>query len=195
MADETKDELRALIRRRIAGIGPDLADLKSRQATESLVSCEEFVRANTVFVFLSMTSEPSTDALIAIAVTQGKRVAVPKTIWNSGEMLVVAFGGDEEELSVGEKGIREPRGSETVPIGDIELAIVPGVAFDDLGNRLGRGGGFYDRFLSSEEFVGVSCGLAYEEQVVDRVPTTDHDQPIDMLITDSRIRRFGARSR
>jgi 5-formyltetrahydrofolate cyclo-ligase len=82
------------------------------------------------------------------------------------------------------------RGSQ-LPVADIDLVIVPGLAFDASGNRLGRGRGFYDRFLSHREFHGVICALALEEQFMDEVPAEELDVKMHMLVTDARVRRFG----
>jgi 5-formyltetrahydrofolate cyclo-ligase len=77
------------------------------------------------------------------------------------------------------------------PVADIDLVVLPGLGFDPFGNRLGRGRGFYDRFLAHRDYRAVSCGLALEEQFVESVPVGPHDMPIDMLVTDKNVRRFG----
>jgi len=87
-------------------------------------------------------------------------------------------------------GLREPVEGMPVPVSDIDLVIVPGLGFDEQGNRLGRGRGFYDRFLSHRDFRGTACALAFEEQVVPAVPTGEGDMGVDMLVTDVRVRRF-----
>ena len=70
------------------------------------------------------------------------------------------------------------------------MVIVPGLGFDKDGNRLGRGRGFYDRFLAHPEFKGVACGLAFEEQFVSEIPVGPLDRHVDMLVTDKKVRRF-----
>lgn len=87
-------------------------------------------------------------------------------------------------------GIREPVEGMPVPVSDIDLVVVPGLAFDEQGNRLGRGRGFYDRFLSHPDFHGTSCALALEDQVVPNIPIGPSDVCVDMLVTDVRVRRF-----
>ena len=73
----------------------------------------------------------------------------------------------------------------------IDLVIVPGLGFDEHGNRLGRGRGFYDRFLAHPEFRGVSCALAFELQMTESVPSDALDIRVNMLVTDAKVRRFG----
>jgi 5-formyltetrahydrofolate cyclo-ligase len=70
--------------------------------------------------------------------------------------------------------------------------VVPGLGFTPDGHRIGRGMGFYDRFLAQPEFLGLSCGLAFEEQMVPSVPILDHDMPLSMLVTDRGILRFAS---
>jgi len=91
------------------------------------------------------------------------------------------------------KGLsREPIAGKPIPTNLIDMVIVPGVGFSKNGYRIGRGMGFYDRFLAQPEFDGVSCGLAFAEQVIDDVPVLDHDMPLSMLTTDRGVARFAA---
>jgi 5-formyltetrahydrofolate cyclo-ligase len=79
-----------------------------------------------------------------------------------------------------------------MPVSFIDLVIVPGLGFTQSGYRIGRGMGFYDRFLSQPDFLGLSCGLAFDEQVLDTLPILDHDMPLSMLATDRGLRRFAS---
>ena len=92
-------------------------------------------------------------------------------------------------------GIREPIEGPPLPLSEIDLVIVPGLGFDEEGNRLGRGRGFYDRFLSHPNFHGVSCAVAFEEQVFESIPVDPADVRMDMLVTDVKVRRFARRGR
>ena len=86
--------------------------------------------------------------------------------------------------------MREPAFSAPIPPSLIDLVVVPGLGFDAFGNRLGRGRGFYDRFLATPEFKGIACALAFDEQFVDELPTGPLDCPVNMLVTSSQVRRF-----
>ena len=79
-----------------------------------------------------------------------------------------------------------------MPLSFIDLAMVPGLGFTENGHRIGRGMGFYDRFLAQPDFIGRSCGLAFEEQVLESLPVLDHDVPLSMLATDRGLRRFAS---
>lgn len=107
-------------------------------------------------------------------------------------MLPVEIQSLSDDLVAGEFGLREPISGAPFPLSMIDLVIVPGLGFDEYGNRLGRGRGFYDRFLANPEFAGVACGLAYEVQVVPNLPVGPTDRPVNLLVTDARIRRFDA---
>ena len=88
--------------------------------------------------------------------------------------------------------VREPIAGTPMPVDLIDMVIVPGVGFTPAGQRIGRGMGFYDRFLAQPEFIGVSCGLAFEEQIVAALPTLDHDMSLSMLASDRGVRRFAS---
>jgi len=107
-------------------------------------------------------------------------------------MLPVEISSLQTGLTTTGHGIREPETGKPVPISEIDLVLVPGLGFTANGFRIGRGMGFYDRFLAQPEFVGVSCGLAFEEQIVPALPVLDHDVPLSMLVTDRSVRRFAA---
>ena len=105
-------------------------------------------------------------------------------------MMPVEIRSFSTDLVVSSTGIREPISGVPIPISIIDLVIVPGLAFDPKGNRLGRGRGFYDRFLANPEFAGVSCAFAFEEQVIPEVPADPLDRPVRMLVTNHKVRRF-----
>lgn len=141
-------------------------------------------------VFLSLPSEPDTTPIVLRAWQDGKRVLAPKVSWNQRRMLPMEIRSLTDDLVTSTMGIREPISGVPFPISLLELVIVPGLGFDEYGNRLGRGRGFYDRFLAHPEFAGTACGLALEEQVVPTIPAGPLDRPIDMLVTDAGVRRF-----
>jgi 5-formyltetrahydrofolate cyclo-ligase len=105
-------------------------------------------------------------------------------------MLPVEFNSLQTGMTSSGLGIREPLTGKPIPMDMIDLVIVPGLGFSTTGYRIGRGMGFYDRFLAQPDFIGRSCGLAFEEQVVEDLPVLDHDIPLSMLVTDRGIRRF-----
>lgn len=106
-------------------------------------------------------------------------------------MIPIQIHSMENGIAVTRGELREPEAGEPLELATIDLVIVPAMAFDRFGNRLGRGAGFYDRFLASRQFAGTSAGLAFREQLVaEQLPIQENDVPVHMLITDEEILRF-----
>ncbi len=185
-----KKDLRERIRRVLAGIDPQAMAAKSARGTELLAQTPEFQRAEIVMVFLSLPSEFDTSALVLRAWQEHKRVVAPRVSWEQRRMMPTELRSLTSDLVESAMGLREPISGAPIPAAIIDLVIVPGLAFDEAGNRLGRGRGFYDRFLAHPEFAGVTCGLAFEEQLLPAIPATPLDRPVSMLVTDARVRRF-----
>lgn len=183
------------IRKQLLGCLKDLPkeqlQQKSRWACEKLCATVEFGRASAVMMFLSLPSgEVDTTCAVLTAFERNKTVLVPKVDWDTREMIAVCLPSLTCEMVSDRYGLRYPAMGKAMLIGDIDLVVVPGVGFDSQGNRLGRGGGFYDRFLGCDDFRGLSCGLAVEQQVIEAVPVTEHDVTLNMLVTDRCVRRF-----
>ena len=159
---------------------------KSLQIEKNLLALEEFVKAKTVMFYISKGSEVHTRRMIKEAIKRGKRIVVPVTKLDRRE-LVVSELLDLDELTLGAFDVPEPKDQKLVSAGEIDLIIVPGIAFDTSGNRLGYGLGFYERFLSSVRDDAIIVALAYDSQVLDEIPNEHHDVPADAIITESRV--------
>jgi 5-formyltetrahydrofolate cyclo-ligase len=184
--------IRSQLRETLAGITDADRHAKSLAACALIASSPEFAMATTVMLFLSITHEVDTSQLALRAWQTGKTVVVPKVSWDQKRMLPVEITSLHQDLTTSGLGVREPIGGKPVPNNLIDMVIVPGLGFTAKGYRIGRGMGFYDRFLAQTDFFGVSCGLAFEEQVVESLPVLDHDMPLSMLVTDHGIRRFAS---
>jgi 5-formyltetrahydrofolate cyclo-ligase len=136
-----------------------------------------------VGAYYSIGTEVRTEGVLEAARKMGKSVSLPRL---SGEKISFFEFSDETDLVPGEFGILEPnpRSAATIP----EVLVVPGIAFDSRGYRLGYGKGYYDRYLS--EFPTYSIGLAFSIQIVDKIPNTDHDVPLNALATEKGITVF-----
>lgn len=174
----------------LAGLPPDQAAARSQKACDHLFALKEFAKAEIVMVYLSLASEVDTSPIVLRSWQVRKRVLAPKVSWSQRRMLPVEIRSLSDDLAETTMGIREPVSGIPFPIPLIDLVIVPGLGFDEFGNRLGRGRGFYDRFLAHPEFQGVACGLAFEEQVVPSMPIGPLDRKVHMLVTDAKVRRF-----
>ncbi|MHC4443491.1 MAG: 5-formyltetrahydrofolate cyclo-ligase [Planctomycetota bacterium] len=190
----TKKELRLLMRQRLSALTPQEIHEYSLRACNHLIETREYTRSETIMVFLSLPTEVDTTPLVHHAWRNRKQVLAPKVNWEQRRMLPIEIHSLSDNLSESSLGIREPANGVPMPIVNIGMVIVPGIGFDQHGNRIGRGRGFYDRFLAHEGWQGVSCGLAMEEQVVEEVPMSEHDMGIDMLVTDAAVRRFSNKS-
>ncbi len=141
-------------------------------------------------VFLSLPSEVDTSPLVLRGWQDHKRVLAPKVSWSQRRMLPVEIRSLTDDLTISDMGIREPVSGIPFPISMIDLVIVPGLGFDEFGNRVGRGRGFYDRFLAHPEFKQTACGLAFEVQFTSSIPAGPLDRRVDMVVTDEKVRRF-----
>lgn len=187
---DDKTEIRRQLRQVLANLTDAQRHAKSVAANAFVSSTSEFQSAKCIMLYLSTPMEVDTASLALKAWQQGKTVVVPKVSWDSRRMVpveITSFASDQLQMT--SKGFREPIAGNPVPLSFIDLALVPGLGFTENGHRIGRGMGFYDRFLAQTEFLGTSCGLAFEEQIVPYIPMLDHDIPLGMLATDRGIRR------
>lgn len=157
--------------------------LRGERIRTSLLGTQVWTSARTLGCYLSLADEVSTWPLLASAWEQGKRVAVPVLL---SKDLGLEFRElrDDTGLRPGPLGILQPVSGRLVPPAELDLVLVPGVGFDLNRHRLGFGGGYFDRFLSG--YTGWSLGLAFEVQVVDRLPVSTHDRAVDQVQTEDR---------
>jgi 5-formyltetrahydrofolate cyclo-ligase len=186
----TDEQLRAELRQRIDPMSPQERQARSAAIRDGLCEQVEYRRAEIVMVYLSMPREVDTTRIALQCWSDLKRVLAPKTSWEQRRMLPIEINSLTSDVAPGEIGQREPTGGFPIPVADIDLVLVPGLGFDEAGNRLGRGRGLYERFLAHRDFRGVVCGLGFEEQLVAEVPRGEHGVRVDLLVTDARVRRF-----
>lgn len=185
-----KGQLRLKLKKCLMSISePERAE-KSRLACKILTDLPQFQQAETVMMYLSLPYEIDTSEAILQCWKAGKTVAVPKISWEQRHMIPVQINSLETGFSTGSMGIRNPIAGAPVPFEDIDLVVTPALAFDRKGNRLGRGGSYYDRFFANEQLTAHKCGFAYAEQLIDYVPVTEHDKPVDSLVTDNGVLFF-----
>jgi len=163
---------------------------KSNAIGRRLCELAEYRDSHTVLFFVGFGTEVSTLPMITHALEGGKTVVAPRVRQESGDLELRQVQNPQEELSEGAMGILEPKsGSPEVPLRQIDLIVVPAVAWDTDGYRVGYGGGFYDRLLGHNENA-VTVGLGFECQLIDRVPRAPHDLGVDVLVTEDRVLRF-----
>lgn len=183
----TKEGLREQMRARLAAQGAPEIRVKSTDIWERLSVLDEFTAASRSLIYVSKGTEVDTRGLIQQLLAMGRPVCVP---WFDGmkkEYVASELRDFALDLMNGQFGILEPKPEAVRPVASdrIDVALVPGLAFDETGNRLGRGMGYFDRIL--QDLRGVKIALAYDFQIVSEVPMEAHDAIVDFIVTEKRV--------
>ncbi|AEE97348.1 5-formyltetrahydrofolate cyclo-ligase [Mahella australiensis] len=187
MSKEKKLIRQAVLEKR-SRLTPLEAAQKSEAICRAVVATRTFVSARFIMAYIDARNEVQTECIIRQAWAEGKRLAVPVCIPQTHTLLVSELTSFEE-LRDGFYGIKEPMEEYMRPASpeQLDIIIVPAVAYDRRGYRIGYGGGYYDRFLSSLDKDIVTIGIAFDIQIVGEVPVQPFDIPVDMVITESGI--------
>lgn len=177
-------------------LSPRSVKEKSGAVMDRVMSLEAYLKAKSLMVYVDFRNEVQTGGLIVRSLAAGKIVSVPITDVKGRKLIPSRLMSYPEDLAPGTWGILEPRPECVRPLdpGELDLVIVPGVAFDPKGNRLGYGGGFYDRFLPRTRPGTVYIAPAFEVQVVDDVFPGSHDVPVHVIVTEKRIIAAGIKN-
>jgi len=182
------------IRKEVIGkrdrIPSELKGTKDSSIKQRLFALPEFLSALSVLFYASFRSEVETSGLIRESLSMGKKIILPK-VERRRHMLRLYEIKNLDETAPGVMGIPEPFQSEgrEVLLEDIDLVVIPGAGYDSPGNRLGYGGGYYDKLLAERKKEMLIIALAYEEQLVDAIPAEKHDVKVDIIVTDQRVIR------
>ena len=178
-----KKKLREMIKQQLAALSRPAYEQKSFQIAERLYALPEWKAAETVAITVSAAFEVDTWQIIRTAWLNGKKVCVPKCSRDTKEMQFYQLK-KFSDLETVYAGLYEPIPEKTVPVDskEIELMIVPGLLFNRAGFRIGFGGGYYDRFLSS--YSGQTISLAFSIQLHEHLPVEKYDLPVQKILTD-----------
>lgn len=180
----SKSEIRSEMRKRRGVISLiEMAELSARIA-EGVLSLPEYAQAKTVLCYANLRDEVMTSALIGEILRSGRTLALPAV---RGEEMKALRLTDPEMMHRGAFRIMEPDGEEEIAPEEFDLLLMPGLGFDPRGNRLGYGGGYFDRFLANSH--GAKVGLCYSVQVLEEIPAEAHDIPMDIIVTEKKIYR------
>ena len=182
-----KDALRHELKQRLVQISTEDRIAKSKQICWQIVDSETFRNASVVMMFLSLPHEVDTTPMILHAWQQGKTVAVPKVSWEQRHMIPVEITSLETGLKTDKLGLRNPTNGMPVPFEEIDLVITPGLGFDRSGNRLGRGGSYYDNFFLNNRISAARWGIAFSQQMCDEIPHDENDVPVDAVVTEDEM--------
>jgi len=184
--NSAKSSLRTEVRARLRGMDSHVRAEASRHACDRLAADSRFVGASSVMLYMPLRSELDVTPLAQVALRQGKRVSVPRTDTAHGTLTPVGIASiDSASMPEDAMGVRTPASGPEVAPESLDLVVVPGVAFDRTGHRLGRGAGYYDRFLSRLSARTATAGICFDEQLIDAVPHGDHDRTVDCVFTPS----------
>lgn len=185
LLQESKQVLRALVRVRLAVLSPQYRAAAAAQMVMCLASRPEWARATNVLLFAPLPDELDVWPLLELALAAGKTVALPAFVPGTNSYVARQIVDPARDVVPGKFGVREPVGTcAEVPLKQLDLVLVPGIAFDARGGRLGRGKGFYDRLLLGVR--GTKCGVAFDEQLVDAVPVGPLDIRLNCILTPTR---------
>ena len=185
---EKKKFLREKVKRLLNKYSLSLLKEKSKLIESHLFSLPEYRNSRLIMFYVSMDKEVYTHDMIKIALNEKKEIAVPLILESQNIMLSCKIS-DLTDLEPGPWDILQPikERIQNVPVSSLDLIVVPGIAFDRNGNRLGRGKGFYDRFLHLISPETVKIGLAFSSHIVEQIPTKEYDVAVDKIVTENGI--------
>jgi 5-formyltetrahydrofolate cyclo-ligase len=180
-----KAELRGQIRAALKAMSPAQHAAGSLQIRARIAKQECWREARSILFYASLPDEPDVWQLLLGALAAGKTAALPRFVREHQKYVACRINDVGRDICEGRFGIREPRADcAEIPLNQLDFVLVPGVAFDLDGHRLGRGKGHYDRLLAS--FEGLACGVAFDQQVVGHVPVEPHDAQLSCILTPTR---------
>lgn len=186
---ELKSDIRNDIAKTLQSIPAEELQQKTVQIENRLFEFANFMEANISLLYMPHGHEVDTRQIIQRCFDYNKLIVLPAFDVNKFSMKLMKVDRLEEDLRVGPRGILEPDPGhcKIVPIDRIDIAIIPGIALDEKGGRIGSGEGYYDRFLPRLPITTRKVALAYECQIIQQVPMESHDKHVDIIITEERI--------
>lgn len=183
--DAFKKELRKKAKEILKAQSPDMRLINGDKMADNLLKSPIWNKAESIFCFYSLPTEPSTLKILNEAIKQGKKLSLPRCEDN-GQMSLHIINS-LTELREGTYGILEPQGNNTINAEEIDLALLPCLAASLDGSRLGKGGGFYDRFLQS--FEGTTVVLCQDELILENgsIPMENHDIYAQYILTQTKL--------
>ena len=182
---DQKIALRWRLRQKVSFLAKEQRTGSSDQLLRILAPQPIWKSARQVLLYFPRQDEPDIHQIFRSAQDEGKTVAFPRYNPNAEEYEAAVISDVREDVETGKFGIREPLPRcPALSLKQLDLVLVPGVGFDLLGRRLGRGRGFYDRLLAHA--TGIKCGVAFDEQLVEEIPVELHDVSLDCILTPTR---------
>lgn len=162
---------------------------KSNAISKHLYNTIYYKNSNFIMTYINFRKEVITKGIIQNSIKKGKDIGVPITVPNNRKLIVSKLKDFDKELELGHYNILTPKKEyiREVDPSTIDLVLVPGAAFDKRGYRIGYGGGYYDRFFTTLDKDTIKIGLAFQLQIIDKVPNDQYDLPVDYIITENGL--------
>jgi len=190
-AAKAKIAIRKMIVQKREELGGLEKEEKNIAIAQRLFGMDEFKKSKTIFCFLSTSFEVQTERIILESLRLGKQVLVPLLDPGGENLKASRIPSMDIDFVIGEYGVRQPapKFRNIVPFSNIDFVVVPGLAFDSFGNRIGYGGGFYDKFFKKITGNVSRVAVGYDFQLFNLVPHSDLDEPVHFLITETKALR------
>lgn len=189
---ESRSVLRILARNSRDALSNAERSSASSCIAQSVCALAEARKAWSILAYSAFRSEVETEELCRLLLRMDKKLCLPLTRQKDKDLLPIVVKEEDFPLQPGYQGIQEPEwcAGKIFAAQELDIVIVPGLLFDRNGNRLGYGGGYYDRFLACKASQALRVGLAFSCQLVPFIPAQSHDIPMDILITEKGILRW-----
>jgi 5-formyltetrahydrofolate cyclo-ligase len=186
---ETKDVIRSNIAKTLAELSESVVEKYTQRIEKRLFEFANFLEANIALLYINSISEVKSLNIIKRCLSYNKIVILPAFDIRTFEMKLMKIDNVDEDLIIGPREILEPDSSRcnVVPIECIDIAIIPGVALDEKGARIGSGDGYYDRIIPKLPITTRKVALAFECQIIPQIQMESHDKHVDIIITERRI--------
>ena len=186
---KTKDEIRGNVEKALAALSDKEIKDKTLRIEKRLFEFANFLEANIVLLYINSNCEVNSLEIIKRCLNYKKIVILPAFVTTKYEMKLMKIDNLETDLTLGPRNILEPDPNQCniVPIECIDIAIIPGVAFDEKGGRIGSGDGYYDRLIPNLPITTRKVALTFEDQIVPQIQMEAHDRHVDIIITEKRI--------
>ena len=186
---EKKQEIRDETTRKITSLKPGVLSAKTKAIEERLFEFANFLEARIALLYTPVTIEVSTAEIIQRSFMYNKIIVLPAFEEESRSMTLMKIDDPAKDLIDGPRGNLEPdpKRCKVVPIDCLDIAIIPGLAMDEKGGRIGSGKGYYDRLIPDLPITTRKVGLVFEDQIVPAAPMEPHDKHVDIVITEARV--------
>jgi len=185
---QTKSKIRKDMITILESLSENEIALKTRKIENRLFDFANFVEANITMLYISCPGEVSSRNIITYCLDYKKIIVLPAFDSQKFRIRLFKIDNIEKDLKPGSRGMLEPDTSrcKPVPVECLDIAIIPGIAFDEKGGRIGSGEGYYDRFIPKLPITTRKVSIALEDQIIPQIPMESHDKHVDIIITNER---------